>query len=85
MLEPMNTTQVIEVPRPRTEWVPPAPLPYERGSCGGHRLHAVRNSLTGCRALCDSRLEPIRIGGRFDLDDLDSCIDCIIETTAFAP
>jgi hypothetical protein len=56
-----------------------SPLPFERGSTDSGRIHAVRKTLNGNRAVCDAAVELNRLGGRFDRDDLDSCLTCIIE------
>jgi hypothetical protein len=69
-----------DIAQPGAVTCPPPPLPYERGSCGNGRIHALRKTLNGPRAFCDPSLALARLGGRFDYDDLDSCLRCIIET-----
>lgn len=76
----MGDTILTDIAQPRAVTDPPPPLPYERGTCGSGRIHALRKTLNGARAFCDSRLALVRLGGRFDYDDLDSCLRCIIGT-----
>jgi hypothetical protein len=76
----MLDATIADRPQQRTLADRPSPLPYERGTTEDGRVHAVRKTLNGPRASCDVSVALHRLGGRFDYDDLDSCLPCIIET-----
>jgi hypothetical protein len=74
----MDTAHVIRLLEPREPWT--APSPFERGVAGtSRRIHALRKTLDGHRALCDKNLVLIRLGGRFDEFELNSCLTCAVE------
>jgi hypothetical protein len=54
----------------------PAPASYERGTANAKRVHAVRKTLNGPRALCFTGLPVTRLGGRFDPLEPEACEDC---------
>jgi hypothetical protein len=76
----MGNVSVSDIPQQRDPARCRPPLPFERGSCDDGRIHAARKTLHGRRAVCDPNLGLSRLGGRFDHDDLDSCLACIIDT-----
>jgi hypothetical protein len=77
----MDTAHVIRLLEPREATTTPSPLPFERGVTGANqRIHALRKTLNGNRAVCDNNLQLFRLGGRFDHDDLNCCLYCVIAT-----
>ncbi|MBV9484476.1 MAG: hypothetical protein JO246_00300 [Frankiaceae bacterium] len=77
----MDTAHVIRLLEPREPFTEPSPLPFERGVTGtSPRIHALRKTLTGNRAVCDNTTQLFRLGGRFDPDDLHCCLACVILT-----
>jgi len=77
----MDTAHVIQLLEPQGSWTAPSPLQYERGvTSASSRVHALKKTLDGNRAMCDASLEIIRLGGRFNPDELNSCLACGIAT-----
>jgi len=66
------------VPAQRVIRLPDTPGDFERGGCSDSVIHAARMTAQGHRALCEPERAVASLGGRFDINNEESCASCAI-------